>query len=342
MPTFRSCAKKIAGDVVASIRKTERLLNLIAFFLNAKEPKDLDQIAKVEGYRGKSVEALRQAFYRDRRELAEMGLTISYDPEREGYFLPTEQRYLPAINFSSEEIIALRLLKQLVERGADFPWKNELKIGLQKILLEAEPEEELALNIPFVIDLQTYNHSGEIAKIIERAITLRKELSFLYKPARKKKAEKWTIQPYLLFQKEKVWYLVGFSPEHNDYRTFRLNRIQGKIKVLNEDKEEPDFERRSDFNSEDFFFMFPWEYGSDQPIEVKVRFSSKAAFLVEKSSSKKLEEKKDGSEILLFKVKDEEAFVHWLLSFAEDAEVISPASTRKKIREALDRIERLY
>lgn len=327
---------------MASIRKTERLLNLIAFFLNVREPKDLEQIAKIEGYRGKSLDALRQSFYRDRRELAEMGLLISYDPEKEGYFLPPEQRYLPSINFSSQEIIALRLLKQLVESGADFPWKNELKIGLQKILLEAEPEEELGLNLPVAFDLQTYNYSEETIKILEQAIASRKEVSFQYKAAKKNKAEKWKVQPYLLFQKEKVWYLVAFSPEHCDYRTFRLNRIQGKVKILREEKEEPDFERDRNFNPDDFFFMFPWEYGSDQPIEVKVKFSSKAAFLVEKSSSKKLEEKEDGSEVLLFKVKDEDAFVQWLLAFTEDAEVLNPASTRKKICEALDRIERVY
>ncbi len=327
---------------MASVRKTERLLNLIAFFLNAREPKDLDEIAKIEGYRGKSLDALRQSFYRDRRELAEMGLSIFYDQEKEGYFLPPEQRYLPSINFSSQEIIALRLLKQLVESGADFPWKNELKIGLQKILLEAEPEEELSLNLPFAFDLQTYNHSEDAVKILDQAIVSRKEVSFQYKAARKSKVERWKVQPYLLFQRERVWYLVAFSPQHRDYRTFRLNRIQGKVKILREEKEEPDFERDQNFNPDNFFFMFPWEYGSDKPIEVKVKFSSKAAFLVEKSSFKKLEEKTDGSEVFLFMVKDEDAFVQWLLAFAEDAEVLSPASTRKKICEALDRIERAY
>lgn len=327
---------------MASLRKTERLLNLIAFFLNAREPKDLEDISRIEGYRGKSLDALRQSFYRDRRELAQMGVFISYDPLKEGYYLPSEKRYLPQINFTFEDIAALRILKQLVEEGADFPWKEELRIGLQKILLEAEPEEELRFNIPFAIDLKTHNQEEEIAKEIERAIVLRKEISFTYKSARKKGAEKWVVQPYLIFQKEKVWYLVAYSPKCSEYRTFRLNRVQGRVKILNEEKEEPDFQRDSAFRPEEFFFMFPWDYGSSKPVEVKVRFSPKAAFLVEKSSTKKLAEEADGSEVLLFEVKDEDAFVQWLLGFAEDAEVLSPPSTREKIQKALERIEKVY
>ncbi len=327
---------------MASLRKTERLLNLIAFFLNAREPKSLEEISKIEGYRGKSPEALRQSFYRDRKELAQMGVLISYDPIEEGYYLPSEKKYLPRINFTLEDITALRLLKQLVEESAYFPWRDELRIGLQKILLEAEPEEEPNFSLPLAINLKTYNQQDEVSKEIEQAIMLRKEISFFYRAPREKKAKEWVVQPYLLFQKEKAWYLVAYSPEHSDYRTFRLSRIQGEVKILNEDEEEPDFQRDPNFKPEKFFFMFPWEYGSAKPIEVKVRFSPKAAFLVEKSFSRKLAQEADGSEVLLFEVKDEEAFVQWLLSFAEDAEVLSPVSTRKKIYSALNRIEGVY
>ncbi len=328
---------------MASVRKTERLLNLIAFFLNVKDPKSLDEIAKIEGYRGKSAEALRQCFYRDRRELARMGVMITYDAEREGYFLPSDKRYLPALRFSPDEIAALRLLQKLVEEKADFPWKTELKMGLQKILLEAEPEEDSNVNLPFVFDLKIYNsREEELVKIIEQAITQRKEVSFSYRSPRKGKAEKWVVQPYLLFNKEKMWYLVAYSPQHSDYRTFRLSRIQGKVKVLNEESEEPDFERQPDFRQEDFFFMFPWEYGTSTPVEVRVRFSPKAAFWVEKSSCQKLTEERDGSEVLLFKVKDEDSFINWMLSFAEDAEILTPPSMRQKLKEALNQIEKVY
>ena len=96
--------------------KLIRQLSLISFLMAERRPVSALEIKQdVEGYSQMNDEAFARRFYADRAELDSLGIQLKVDKPAEGYYeaenysLPPENFYLPAIEFTDEELGALRM-----------------------------------------------------------------------------------------------------------------------------------------------------------------------------------------------------------------------------------------
>jgi|Deesub1362A_J573_1020465.scaffolds.fasta_scaffold02976_8 predicted DNA-binding transcriptional regulator YafY len=329
---------------MSPISKTERLFNLLAFFLTAKHPVALDEIRKIEGYQGKSHAALRQSFYRDRKELSRLGINIECQRDERGrdvYFIPSHARYLPKINFTSEEIWALSLLSHFLSTHESYPFKDDLDLALKKIFFDVDVEMRLS-DLPFIIDLSPRSAAVlNYLRFLDEALQRRKRVRFSYFSVRTGKVGIREVDPYYLFEKDGSWYLVGYCHTHNHLRTYKVGRFRGNIELVNPKEEGPDFEIPSDFNPESFHDLRPWRE-EEGAVEVEIWVSSKISFWVQRTLKfEEVKEVEDGT-IMKLKVGDVDSFLDWVLSLGENVEIKSPPFLRKEMLKIVKEIEKSY
>ncbi|MFW6113445.1 MAG: helix-turn-helix transcriptional regulator, partial [Actinomycetota bacterium] len=176
----------------------------------------------------------------------------------------------------------------------------------------------------------------DMARLWE-AVVKRRTVKFTYRSLGKREEHERLIDPYGLYFERGAWYVVGYCHLREDIRSFRLSRMKSGVELAAGEGEGQDFERPEDFKLEDYSRTLPWEFEEGAEYTALVRFSPRMAWLVERDlgSVYNFREEEDGGGILEVKVRNQDAFVSWLLSFAEDAEVLSPPELRDKVREWL-------
>ena len=124
--------------------RTERLLNLVAFFLDTKKPMSLDEIRDTfpDDYTGTD-DASQRKFERDKAELHELGVPLRFVPARDddegGYLLDREAYYLPEPGFTADELAVLYATGSAALASGAFPGRQELAHALRKVLLREHP-----------------------------------------------------------------------------------------------------------------------------------------------------------------------------------------------------------
>ena len=118
--------------------KLIRQLSLISFLMAERRPVTALEIKQdVEGYSQMNDEAFARRFYADRAELESLGIHLKVDKPAEGYYeaenysLPPENFYLPAIEFTDEELGALRMSLHLLD--GEFAYAEPLRLALQQL-----------------------------------------------------------------------------------------------------------------------------------------------------------------------------------------------------------------
>jgi proteasome accessory factor BC len=247
--------------------KLIRQLSLISFLMAERRPVSALEIKQdVEGYSQMNDEAFARRFYADRAELESLGIQLKVDKPAEGYYeaenysLPPENFYLPAIEFTSEELGALRTSLSLLD--GEFAYAEPLRLALQQLSwgrpspLDAPEERSVALAVtasPGGRDL-----SQRLSKI-ETAIFRRKTIVFEYYTIGRDAEEKRKVDPYHLLFRGGQFYLIGRSHERDAIRVFRVSRIRGKVGYSS--KAEHDFNRAEDFDSRQYAGRTDWQLG---------------------------------------------------------------------------------
>jgi proteasome accessory factor B len=327
------------------MNKAERLINLIAMLLETNRPVTLDRIrTSIPGYQQASMASFKRMFERDKSELREMGVPIEVEEldafgEEVGYRILKEEYYLPEIDFTHEEKVALLLVNRL-SSGEITPLSREAGAALLKLSPDlgdgsrlgqpAHPQRKFAVQAEPVEDLTR----------IWEAVVRRRTIRFVYRSLGETGAQERQLDPYGLYFDRGAWYMVGYCHLREEIRSFRVSRVEAGVEPAHTAGEGPDFKRPPDFKLSDYSRILPWEFEEGAEYQATVSFSPKMAWLVERDLGDvyKFEPAKDGGGVLKITVHSEEAFLNWLLSFAEDAEVLSPAALRDKVRDRLVRI----
>src|SRR3954467_12388447 len=125
-------------DVAKDTEKLIRQLSLISFLMAERRPVTALEIKQdVEGYSQMNDEAFARRFYADRAELESLGIHLKVDKPAEGYYeaenysLPPENFYLPAIEFTDQELGALRTSLSLLD--GEFAYAEPLRLALQQL-----------------------------------------------------------------------------------------------------------------------------------------------------------------------------------------------------------------
>jgi proteasome accessory factor C len=240
----------------------------------------------VEGYSVMNEDAFARRFYADRSELEALGIVLTVEKpvdgqvEQETYSLAPENFHLPPIEFTDEELAALRTALQLLD--GEFAYAEPLRLALQQIAwgrpspLTAAEQHTVGLGLTG--SAGGHELSQRLAKI-ETAIFRRKTIVFDYYTMERDELATRRVDPYQLLYQGGQFYVVGRSHEREAIRVFRLSRIRGKVGYAT--KAEHDFQRPAGFDPRAYANRIQWQFGD--PIgTAEVWISRRIAWQIER------------------------------------------------------------
>ena len=183
-----------------------------------------------------------------------------------------------------------------------------------------------------LIDLSSW-YKGSLApkiEVIQSAIENRRLLEFRYYAPSGESSR--TIEPYYLVFKWASWYVWGWCEAREDYRLFKLNRMDRVAET------EKDFVCRNatmpNLSNEKIFPCV---------IKVKALFSPDMKWrLVEEFGPHCFTEADDGKLLFTADYTDMDNLVTWLMTFGAKAEVLEPIEARDIIRRNAEQTLKIY
>ena len=171
-----------------------------------------------------ALEVSERTIYRDIKDLAASGVPIEGEAGV-GYVLKAGFD-LPPLMFKEQEIEALVLGARFVESWADAELADAASDAIAKI--EAVIPEKLRGYMANTALLAPTSHHMEPLSFnlghLRRAIRSQLKVAFSYRDVLKQKSTR-TVRPLSLAYFGPVWMLAGWCDLRDDFRTFRLDRI---------------------------------------------------------------------------------------------------------------------
>lgn len=170
----------------------------------------------------------------------------------------------------------------------------------------------------------------EFFRLLRQAILTRQEVSFLYTGAEGEQKQR-LVRPLRMIFRGQGWYLYGYCLLREDFRFFKLNRMEGLENTGQSFAPmEPPTEEEPPYMGE--------------MAKVRLRLGAKNAFRVyDEFSPQQCQRQADGSFIV---ETDFPLAGNWLpgylLSFGADTEVLSPPALREKIKALLAQMLESY
>ena len=321
--------------------KLIRQLSLISFLMAERRPVSALEIRQdVEGYaQMTSDEAFNRRFYADRAELSSLGIELKIEKSSEGsyeaetYTLPPENFYLPAIEFSDQELGALRTALVLLD--GEFAYAEPLRLALQQLSWGkpsplSAPEQQ-SVRLAMTASGGGHDLSQRLSKI-ETAIFRRKTILFEYYTMGRDAEEKRKVDPYHLLFRGGQFYLVGHSHERGAVRVFRLSRIRGKVGYAS--KAEHDFQRPEDFDPRSYATRADWQLGETRG-SARIWLSDRIEWLVRRHLGEEVGSVEETDDGVVFETPygDSRQLVSWVLGLGQRARILEPPELAEEMEE---------
>ncbi|MEX0619156.1 MAG: YafY family protein, partial [Pseudohongiellaceae bacterium] len=199
------------------MQRAERLFQITNLLRNRRLAITADQLAA-------SMNTSKRTIYRDIQSLILSGVPIEGEAGV-GYRLQRNFD-LPPLMFSNNEVEALLLGVRMVRAWSDEKLASGANSALRKILAVVPPklrdkEEQFAVYVPEFADTGVM---AAYSDTIRQALQQRRVLAIEYTRADGRKSER-KVHPIGLFFWGRVWTLLTWCESTDDYRSFRLDRI---------------------------------------------------------------------------------------------------------------------
>lgn len=195
-----------------------------------------------------------RTIYRDIQKLIEAGVPV-VTLEGRGYTLMNGYTVAP-VQFTEKEANALITAQHLVNRSNDSSFVLDFEHALTKIKSVFRSnilEKSEALNKQLhVFDTRQQNISSNALSELQLAITNYSYTEINYRKLDDPNISFRKIEPCAIISTENKWILIAWCHLRNDYRAFRIDRIQ-HFKILT-----TCFEDRN-FNLREFYSANPYE-----------------------------------------------------------------------------------
>lgn len=199
------------------MRRSDRLFELIQILRDGRLHRGTDMAKRL----GVSLRTL----YRDMDTLIASGVPV--EGERGLGYMMTAPITLPPLNLSLSELEALHLGLSVVSKAAD-PELQKAAASLSAKVDAVLPEDRAApaagwgfATYPFAEAARGFVHMAPL----RAAIRSRRKVIISYKTPDGPDTTH-TLRPLQLEYWGRVWTLTSFSELHNDFRVFRVDRIQ--------------------------------------------------------------------------------------------------------------------
>lgn len=301
----------------------ERLTNLVALLLEARQPLTREQIAhELAGQYPASEHGLRAAFERDKAVLRAEGVPIEstvLSGDRAGasaYWIDRQLYALPDLGLTDDEKQALQVAVAMAHLGGAAGDDALLKLGAPDPAVEAAVVTALP--------------SPPVLPALHAAVQARATVSFRYR------GEARRLDPYGLLARDGFWYVVGRDHRSGEQRTFRADRIEGEVAV-----DDPGgFVVPAGFDPASAVPDDPRVLGGGEVVEARVLVArSRARQVVAELGEDAVEERRpDGAVVVRVPFTNGPALRSWVLGLLDHAEVLDPPEVRDDVVAWLTRL----
>jgi predicted DNA-binding transcriptional regulator YafY len=211
---------------------------------------------------------------------------------------------------------------------------KEINKTLDKVKLLLPEDERKKLDSSLSVDFSPWFFSKSFKSktdIIKESIQNRNLIEFSY-INRKLIKKIRTVEPMKLFFKDRSWYLFSFCRDKNDYRFFKLSRMNG-IKKLDKT-----FIKREK-NIEDFDKIENWE--TTKSVHLKLKFHPDAD-IDDYFKNQIMSFDSKGYSIVEIIMPDDIWLYGFLLGFGDMMEVLEPESVRLLIKNKIKNLYSIY
>ncbi|MBF0575138.1 helix-turn-helix transcriptional regulator [Dysgonomonas sp. GY617] len=275
--------------------------------------------------------------YRDIRTLEEAGIPIIGNVGI-GYSLVDGYK-LPPLMFTREEAIAFLTAEKFIEKMSDLQNVQSYKSGMSKIKAVLKyVEKDYLSDVEDNISILGKSDTGRelptaITQCILKSISERIVMRISY--SSNENMSERDIEPIGCFYSQINWYMVAFCRLRNDYRSFRIDKINS-FSLTDES-----------FSKEHLSLpQYIEKYRLQKDIyEVIIRV--KSSDLITINDYKYYhgwlkEEVEDDYTDIYFRIFNLEHFARWYLSFADIADVLQPAILQEKVKDQINLLLNRY
>lgn len=268
---------------------------------------------------------------------------IVFDKTKGGYYYSDENFSINGLNLSTTEIDAIRISMATLAQFRESDLLSNLWPAMQKIYdkiqLSEKADPQALQEIVQFENLPTLQGNEWIAPIFD-AIRFSYSLEFNYENIYKNENKKYKVDPYLLKEFRNRWYMICYSENHNEYRTFGLDRMS-KVKVIPEKRT-----IRKDFNTETFFrHSIGITESKGKPLDIVLSFDPVVGKLILSQpmhGSQKVIKNNSKEIQISIKVLAGKELLSILLSYGSSLKVIKPDSIKKMLKDELTLIQKKY
>jgi predicted DNA-binding transcriptional regulator YafY len=297
------------------VDRVERLTNLVALLLETSRPLTLVEIAgELDGQYPDKDATRRAAFERDKAALRDIGVPIEavvlsgHHAGASAYWIDRNRYELADLRLEPDEMRALQVAVAATRPagGQDALWK----LGVDAV----DGGVEINASVPEVAALPA----------LRDAAARRASVRFEYR----RKARH--LDPYGLLLRDGFWYVVGFDHEHDEPRTYRVDRIDGAVVAGERDE----FSRPEGFDLREAFPSDPKQLGAEGDATLaRVRVDAGRAAAVERElgAGRVVARRRGGAIEVEVPCANVPAFRSWVLGLLDHAEVLGPPEIRADV-----------
>lgn len=315
------------------MNRTDRL-SAILIMLQTKKIVKANDIAERFGISLRTV-------YRDMRALNEAGVPIGAEAGV-GYYL-VEGYHLPPVMFTPEEAGSMLIAGKLVERFSDESVKQNFNLATDKIksvlpeqqqdFLEEIDSQVHILHKPYI---KSENFNNDHITIIQKALSTKKCLTVKYISRYKEERVSRVVEPVGLCFYGYNWHLIAFCKLRNDYRDFRLDRIESC--EINECV----VSVKAKISIDDYF----QSYWKDEEVQnVSVTFTSNASDIIGNTKyyfGYYSEERINDQLVMRFAASDLNYISSWLLSLGKLVVKAEPPELQSLMVQTVEKLANQY
>ncbi|ACZ41470.1 Helix-turn-helix type 11 domain protein [Thermobaculum terrenum ATCC BAA-798] len=280
-----------------------------------------------------------RTIYRDIKDLEQI-FEVPLTREN-GRWKVVRTSYLPPVRFSLHEAMGLFLSYRLALRYMD-KQNPDLEEAWSKIgSVMPEPISRFFPETLREIKNKPLDREyNRTVRTLTSAWAEGRRVRIQYLSSRRSTPKERLIEPYFMQPSgiSHALYVIARDVEIDEIRTFKVQRIKD-IELTDEKYEIP-----GDFDALEFL-KNSWTIWSDEPVEVKVRFSPRVASAVKEAiwhPTQELKEEPDGSVIWTGRVSGILEISAWIRSWGAEAEVLEPKSLRESLVNDVQSLAKLY
>lgn len=267
---------------------------------------------------------------------------LAYDPIRRGYWYEDLTYQLPAVRVSQEEVLALLIVRKILEKSPDHSIARSIRRFSDKLMAQStfrgvsEERIDTCFSASWIgmepIAPDTFGH-------VVCSLTQNRCMSFTYRSPGNQETTQRTVEPHHLQYYMGNWVLIAWCKLRSDWRRFYLSRMSAVDVTETSFKPKP----REVWGGlvEDAFGIFQ----GGALTEVTLRFSAFRSRWIREQlwhPHQVVNVCDDGCAELTLPVADFREIKMNILSFGADVEVLKPESLKAEIRAEIERMNTLY